>query len=113
MVAPDLFFPEVQNAVLKYRRAGALSASQSEDVLAATVALIDGFFSTRHLSTAAWALASELDHSPYDCLYLALARELKTRVLTADERLLRKLRQTRFAGDCLRLDDFLTEGRNS
>ena len=46
---------------------------------------------TRHLLGRATALAVSLGHPAYDCLYLALAREMDLPFVTADGRLVRKL----------------------
>jgi len=42
---------------------------------------------------SATRLAIELDHPAYDCLYLALAVENGCRFVTADERLVKKIRR--------------------
>lgn len=39
-------------------------------------------------------LSAELDHPAYDCTYLALALKENTRFVTADESLVRKLKQS-------------------
>jgi len=44
------------------------------------------------LSARAFALAHELDHPVYDCVYLALAEVEDARLVTADRRLLARLR---------------------
>ncbi len=48
---------------------------------------------SRALMVAATRLALELDYPAYDCLYLALAIENDCKFVTADERLVNKLRQ--------------------
>jgi predicted nucleic acid-binding protein len=50
---------------------------------------------TLPLLDAAAAIAIELDHPAYDCLYLALASAKDCRFITADDRLLSKLSQGR------------------
>ena len=52
---------------------------------------------TRSLLDAATLIAIDLVHPVYDCLYIALATADDCRFVTADERLLRKVRQTRGA----------------
>jgi predicted nucleic acid-binding protein len=54
----------------------------------------EGVMGTSRLSSRALALAREVDHPVYDCLYLALAELKETRVVTADRRLLGKLEGT-------------------
>jgi predicted nucleic acid-binding protein len=52
---------------------------------------------TRVLMESATRLAIELDHPAYDCLYLALAVENGCRFVTADERLVHKIRRDKKA----------------
>ncbi|MBV9290696.1 MAG: type II toxin-antitoxin system VapC family toxin [Hyphomicrobiales bacterium] len=49
----------------------------------------------RSLLAIATRMAVELNHPAYDCVYLALAAENDCQLVTADERLLRKLGQSR------------------
>ena len=52
-------------------------------------------------------LAIELDHTIYDCLYLALALRLETRVITADRKFHAAIhRSKRFGGIVNLLDQF-------
>jgi predicted nucleic acid-binding protein len=51
--------------------------------------------STRSLLESATSIAIELDHPAYDCVYIALAAASSWRFVTADDRLLRTLRQER------------------
>jgi predicted nucleic acid-binding protein len=48
---------------------------------------------SRALLESATRLAIELDHPAYDCLYLALAVENDCRFVTADKRLVNKIRR--------------------
>lgn len=49
------------------------------------------------IAMRAGQIAIELDHSIYDCLYLALAEQESCMLVTADERLCRKMRGTKFS----------------
>src|SRR5262249_3489921 len=51
------------------------------------------------------ALAQELHHQLYDCIYLALARREQTPMASADTRLLKKVASTRFAANVVDLTD--------
>ncbi len=54
---------------------------------------------------AAVRLAGELDHPAYDCLYVVLAHRLRTRLVSADARFLRRLAGTAHAPAVVGLAD--------
>jgi predicted nucleic acid-binding protein len=95
LIAPDLLVAECANILWKKARRGELS--REEALLAAR--LLQGaeieLLPTLPLLDAAAAIAIELDHPAYDCLYLALASAKDCRFITADDRLLSKLSQGR------------------
>jgi predicted nucleic acid-binding protein len=43
------------------------------------------------------AIARDLDHPDYDCFYLALAEQRQATLVTADRRLLNRVRGTQWA----------------
>lgn len=91
LLAPDLVVAEVGNAAWKLVRAGEISEAHGSRIAAAVASAFDALIPAARLSSRAFALATDLDHPVYDCLYLALA-ELEGAVLvTADERLLGRL----------------------
>jgi predicted nucleic acid-binding protein len=59
------------------------------------------------LLRAALDLAHPLRQSLYDCLYLALALQLKTQLVTADQRFRQALRNTTLASHLLWIEDLL------
>ena len=87
LIAPELLFAEVCNALWAMCRRGDIGG---EDLADATDALraapIVVPFSMRQLAAAAARLAVDLDHPVYDCFYLALAVQEQYPVLTADAR---------------------------
>ena len=87
LVAPELLFAEVANALWTIARRGNISA---DDVREALSVLDDAPLSVpesmKHLIPAAARLAIDLDHAVYDCLYLALAIQEQRPVVTADQR---------------------------
>jgi predicted nucleic acid-binding protein len=95
IIAPELLLAECANILWKKVRRRELS--KPEAILAAR--LLQGadmeIVSTRSLLESATLIAIELDHPAYDCLYIALAAASGCRFITADDRLLRKLRQGR------------------
>ena len=92
LAAPDLLVAECANILWKKVQRTELAASEA--VLCARLlqrADIE-IYPTRHLLEAATQLAIDLNHPAYDCLYLALANANGWQFVTADERLLRKIR---------------------
>ena len=76
LMAPDLMVAECANIL--WKKVQRKELSNDEALIAA-----------RLLQSA----EIELDHSAYDCLYLALAVENGCRFVTADERLVNKIRR--------------------
>jgi predicted nucleic acid-binding protein len=95
LIAPELLVAECANILWKKVRRDELS--RDEALLAAR--LLQGadieLLPTRSLLAAAASIAIDLDHPAYDCVYMALAAANDCRLVTADERLLRKLAQQR------------------
>jgi len=88
LVAPDLAVAEVLNVRHKYRRADLLAPD-----LDTILALFDRItlLESRGYAIDADRMSIELDHSVYDCLYAAVAERENARLITADQRLARKL----------------------
>jgi predicted nucleic acid-binding protein len=94
LAAPDILFSECANTLWKKVRRGELSdidACEAMDIL--TKMDLD-VLPCRDLSQEALLVSLRLDHPAYDCIYLCAALRLETVVMTADERLLRKLGQS-------------------
>ncbi|HTX50164.1 MAG TPA: type II toxin-antitoxin system VapC family toxin [Caulobacteraceae bacterium] len=89
LAAPDLLFIECANVLRTKRRRGLLSA---EDVAEAFIVLesvpLRGVPIRPHVS-AAHTIASELDCSAYDALYLAVALAERSLLVTADAKFAR------------------------
>jgi predicted nucleic acid-binding protein len=91
--APDFLMVECANILWKMVRRNQLS--KREALLAAkilTTAEVE-LVHTRSLLEPAAAIAIELDHPAYDCMYLALAEANLWKYVTANERLVRKVHQ--------------------
>lgn len=95
LIAPDLLVPECANIL--WKKVQRKEVSSDEAMLAAR--LLQGvdieLSPMRPLLDATTGLAIALDHPAYDCVYLALAIEKGCQLVTADERLLRKLARAR------------------
>lgn len=90
---PDLLFAEAANIVWKKTTRGELTAflaSQSLEVLGQMRLSVT---SSQGLMAASLQLAREIGHPAYDMFYVALAWRLGIPLITADTRLVNKVRQ--------------------
>lgn len=97
LLAPDLIVPEVCNAAWRKVRLGQSDPAQAREI---AVRLRHGVLEVRPTSTLASRaveLALELEHPVCDCFYLALVEMEKSTMVTADRRLVGRLRKTAWA----------------
>ena len=107
LVAPDLLFAECANILWKKIRRGELTGGEAE-IAGQTLEQADlTIISARAYLSRAAAIAVELDHPAYDGIYLAVAEALGLRLVTADDRLIRKVNQSanRFQPSLVALSD--------
>ncbi len=88
---PDLFFVECANVLWKYVRRLGYSAKMAQSDIAQLLNLPLVVTPTQDLAAEALDLALAHDISAYDSSYLALAIRESATVITADEKLVRKL----------------------
>jgi len=89
LLAPSLILAEVGNALWKYVRHDKIDATQACSFLGVINDGVDFMFQMKELYIEALEIAASLNHPVYDCFYLALARQQKAPLVTADKRLLR------------------------
>jgi predicted nucleic acid-binding protein len=93
LMAPDLIVAECANILWKKVQRKELSRDEAlfaaRLLQSAEVELVPA----RALMESATRMAIELDHPAYDCLYLALAVENGCQFVTADKRLVDKIRR--------------------
>jgi predicted nucleic acid-binding protein len=94
LIAPDFLIAEVCNAAWRSARLGRISQAQLDAIAANLPRFFDDLVSASRLACRAVAIAGELDHPVYDCLYLALAEAEHAAMVTSDMRLLGKVRAT-------------------
>jgi len=87
---PTLFFSEVGNALVKKARRGEIDLAGVAPSFADLPDLVTPV-DELHVMPRALALASELRHGIYDCIYLALAETTDDQLVTADEKFISKL----------------------
>jgi predicted nucleic acid-binding protein len=94
LVAPDLIVPELCNAAWKAVRAGAMLPEQHAHAASRLAAAFDELAPTALLARRATELSRLLDHPAYDCFYLALSEQRDARLVTADRKLLQRIKAT-------------------
>jgi predicted nucleic acid-binding protein len=94
-VVPDLFWAEVGNVLWKAARQGRCSTESAAGGLAALKGRQLVTVPSQGLVEAAFNIAATFHRTVYDSLYVALAIETRTQMITADEKLANAL-----AGHC-------------
>lgn len=90
-VVPDLFWAEVGSIFWKAVRQGRCSQRNAERSLVVLRASNLPTVPTLVLLDQAFGIAFQFQRSVYDSLYVALASELRTELITADEKLVNAL----------------------
>jgi predicted nucleic acid-binding protein len=95
LLAPDLILVELLNAGWKSLRVGAITDEQFDWLAHRASEPFTQLFASGPLMQRAGHWCRELNHPAYDCLYIALAEQQHATLITADQRLLRKLQEAR------------------
>lgn len=106
--APDLLLPEFTNILRKKLRSGQITIEQGQSAIVAIRAAFAYFVPATELAQDAFILADRLDHSAYDCFFLACAIGRGV-LVSADEVFIRKCRDAGFASSVASLDDVLDD----
>jgi predicted nucleic acid-binding protein len=88
LIAPDLVYAEIGNAVWKRAITGEISPANAVEALATAAGLFHELVPMAKFSARATQLAIELRHPIYDCFYLALAERERAPLISADKRLI-------------------------
>ena len=86
LIAPSLVAAEVGNAIWKAVRRGDVTRDDALAAIESALLPLDELTPSDDLRLRALAMAIDLDHPVYDCLYLALAEREQCAVVTADQR---------------------------
>lgn len=108
LIAPTLIRTEVASALSKKARVRLVSVEHATEYLAILPRFFDELIETHELLPAALAMANEIDHPIYDCIYIEAARRLNTIMVTDDIRLMEKLGRSAFARFAVALADWRT-----
>jgi predicted nucleic acid-binding protein len=90
-VVPDLFFAEFANLFWKARLRGRCDATLADSAIREVIDMGFPAFSSSRLIEAAIQIARAYQRTVYDSIYVALAVETKSEMLTADQRLANSL----------------------
>jgi len=97
LLAPDLIRAEFANVIWKQQLHGALSKSESMEILRQFLRAPLEILASDMILEEALSLAIQTRRTVYDCTYLALAVHKECKMVTADERLVNSLQQSRWA----------------
>ena len=89
--APDLIHPEVANVIWKRHSRGEISGEEAQELLTDVMGLPLDITPSDQLVAAALELSLRTGRTVYDCLYLALAITLNTKMISGDKRLVNAL----------------------
>lgn len=103
LIAPDLIVAEVCNAGWRAVRAGTMLPGQHDHAAARLAIVFDELLPLAPLAGRAATLSRALDYPAYDCFYLALAEQRNARLVTADDRLQRRVAGTPWAAHIVSL----------
>jgi predicted nucleic acid-binding protein len=106
LAAPDLLFAETANIVWKLVRRCEMTSSRGIEIIEEIVAAPFITVSNQSLAQDALDLAIATGLSAYDASYVALAIRIDKILITADEKLVRKLTGTRSANQVRLLADY-------
>ena len=104
--APRLMASEVANALWRKARVGEIERSAAGVLLANVPDMPVRWGADELVSADAVRLALALDHSVYDCVYLALAHRIGAVMLTADSRFANAVAATEHGESILTLADY-------
>jgi len=105
LAAPDLLFSEMANILWKLVRRDEMTASRAIEIIEEVAAAPFIAVSNQSLAQDALDLAIATGLSAYDASYVALAIRIDKILITADEKLVRKLAGTRSANQVRLLAD--------
>lgn len=104
IVAPDFVILETLNVIWKQFRRKELTHAQASETESQLADYFDKLVPASELSVRALNLAIELDHSVYDCAYLACALIAGGPLVSADEIFLNKADRAGYSLSILRLE---------
>jgi predicted nucleic acid-binding protein len=105
LLAPQLLWIELASVLWKRARRGDVPGAAVQAMLVDLLATPIEVHDHEALVALASAFAAAVDHTPYDCLYLALAEQETCRLVTADWRFHQVVERSPCAGATLWIED--------
>jgi predicted nucleic acid-binding protein len=102
--APDFALLEILNVLRRKLRSGNMTSDQFRAASQLLPCYFDQLVPASQLVNDSVVLSSDLDHSIYDCAYLACARLTQSVLLTADLRFVDKAERAGYGALVRRLD---------
>ncbi len=97
LTAPDLIVAEIANVAWKKAIRGEISRDQAQAIATEISQHIPAFYPSADLIERALKIALDVNHTVYDCLYIACAEAVSGVLVTADERLVEAVENTELA----------------
>jgi predicted nucleic acid-binding protein len=106
--APDLMLSEVANVLWQKVRRREMQLDRARAAMATLNSIFPNWISSRELVPRAFEMAQELDHSVYDCVYLAAAERDAAILITADREFAEKVAPSQYANFVVKLEAWRT-----
>jgi predicted nucleic acid-binding protein len=106
LIAPALLLSETTSGLWRHVTRGDIDVSEAKTAVVNLPRWFSELAEDRLLAPVALDLAVELNNSPYDCFYLALAIERGAPLVTADKRFINRLSQTAYTSLVIHLPDW-------
>lgn len=106
LLAPQLMIAEVADALRKHVRVRDITLGQASTALQSLPNWFSEIVPMQELAVPAIAIARRLEHSAYDCFYLALAQGRAASLVTADMRLINRVAHTKYKSHVVHLADW-------
>jgi predicted nucleic acid-binding protein len=107
LIAPSLLVAEIANALWRKCRRGEMADDLAGAAMREIHRFIPRFVDVSELAAFALELAREINHSVYDCCYLALALRRGSPLVTADRQFADVVAKTRYGRWALYLGDWV------
>ena len=106
LFAPEFIWAEMGNVLLNKHRTGGLTVEDADEIWRAFARVPLELRPAHELTETAFVAARETGRSFYDCLYLALAIQTGSMLVTADSRFHNAIAVTSWARFCVHITNF-------